>query len=154
MITFNVSNQMLIGSGSYHTFMYGNQVWIDADDYVRIHGDTGVTLTADGSYNISLTPSSGDVVIPYTTSYAGRGSSTTIRNLIKKASDNATEIGWAGAHDVRLLSTTKIDCSAGGHVLLPYVGSAPSGLSNGSMWMESDGLHIRYNGSEYTVAGV
>jgi hypothetical protein len=42
----------------------------------------------------------------------------------------------------------------GGPVQLPYLGAAPSGLTNGMIWMESDGLHIYYAGAEKTVAGV
>lgn len=47
-----------------------------------------------------------------------------------------------------------VDMSAGGKVRVPYLGAAPSGLANGDVWMESDGLHIYYGGAEYTVAGV
>lgn len=44
--------------------------------------------------------------------------------------------------------------TVGGPVQLPYLGAAPSGLTNGMMWMESDGLHIYYAGAEKLVAGV
>jgi len=40
-----------------------------------------------------------------------------------------------------------------GVVKLPYITAAPSSLENGMMWMESDGLHIYYNGAEKLVAG-
>ena len=39
-------------------------------------------------------------------------------------------------------------------VKLPYLGAAPGTLVNGMIWMESDGLHIYYNGAEKVVAGV
>lgn len=39
-------------------------------------------------------------------------------------------------------------------IQLPYLGAAPSTLTNGMMWMESDGLHIYYAGAEKVVAGV
>jgi hypothetical protein len=52
-------------------------------------------------------------------------------------------------------------CKQGGKVIcggvavqLPYLNTAPSGLTNGMIWMESDGLHIYYSGAEKTVAGV
>ncbi|MHC4370669.1 MAG: hypothetical protein ACYSW8_23920, partial [Planctomycetota bacterium] len=52
-------------------------------------------------------------------------------------------------------------CQQGGKVIcggvavqLPYLGAAPSGLTNGMIWMESDGLHIYYAGAEKVVAGV
>lgn len=41
-----------------------------------------------------------------------------------------------------------------GSLQLPYLGAAPSSLTNGMIWMESDGLHLYYNGAEKTVAGV
>lgn len=37
---------------------------------------------------------------------------------------------------------------------VPYLTQAPSTLTNGSVWMESDGLHIYYNSAEKVVAGV
>ena len=37
---------------------------------------------------------------------------------------------------------------------VPYLTAAPSTLTNGSIWMESDGLHIYYNNAEKLVAGV
>ena len=40
-----------------------------------------------------------------------------------------------------------------GVVKLPYIGAAPTSLENGMMWMESDGLHIYYNDTEFTVTG-
>jgi len=39
-------------------------------------------------------------------------------------------------------------------ILLPYLGAAPATLTNGLIWMESDGLHIYYAGAEKLVAGV
>jgi hypothetical protein len=36
---------------------------------------------------------------------------------------------------------------------LPNRSSAPTTLTNGMVWMESDGLHIYYNGAEKVVAG-
>jgi len=43
--------------------------------------------------------------------------------------------------------------TVGGPVQLPYLGAAPSGLTNGMIWMESDGLHLYYAGAEKVVAG-
>jgi hypothetical protein len=43
--------------------------------------------------------------------------------------------------------------TVGGPVQLPYLGAAPSGLTNGMIWMESDGLHLYYNDAEKVVAG-
>ena len=39
-----------------------------------------------------------------------------------------------------------------GVVQLPYLGAAPASLANGMMWMESDGLHVYYNGGEQVLA--
>jgi len=41
-----------------------------------------------------------------------------------------------------------------GVIKLPYLTGAPSTLENGMMWMESTGLHIYYNSTEKTVAGI
>lgn len=41
-----------------------------------------------------------------------------------------------------------------GVVKLPYIGTAPSNLENGMVWMESDGLHLYYAGAEKLVTGV
>jgi len=38
-------------------------------------------------------------------------------------------------------------------IKLPYLANAPGTLANGLLWMESDGLHIYYNGTEKVVAG-
>jgi hypothetical protein len=38
-------------------------------------------------------------------------------------------------------------------VILPYLSAAPATLTNGLIWMESDGLHIYYAGAEKVVAG-
>jgi len=40
------------------------------------------------------------------------------------------------------------------YLKIPYLGAAPAVLTNGKIWMESDGLHIYYNGAEKVVAGV
>ena len=37
---------------------------------------------------------------------------------------------------------------------LPYRAGAPGTLANGMVWMESDGLHLYYNGAEKLVVGV
>lgn len=37
---------------------------------------------------------------------------------------------------------------------VPYLTAAPGSSDNGSIWMESDGLHIVYGGAEKVVAGV
>ncbi len=39
-------------------------------------------------------------------------------------------------------------------LVLDYVGAAPASLVNGMVWMESDGLHLYYNGAEKLVVGV
>lgn len=37
---------------------------------------------------------------------------------------------------------------------IPNLSAPPSGVGNGDIWMESDGLHIYYGGAEKVVAGV
>lgn len=37
---------------------------------------------------------------------------------------------------------------------LPYLTGVPASVDNGSIWMEADGLHIYWNGTEKLVAGV
>ena len=51
---------------------------------------------------------------------------------------------------IKMTGTTTADEA----LQLPYLTAAPSTLVNGMMWMESDGLHIYYNGAEKLVAGV
>ena len=38
-----------------------------------------------------------------------------------------------------------------GAMRIPYLADAPTGLQNGMIWMESDGIHIYRDGAEKTV---
>jgi len=49
--------------------------------------------------------------------------------------------------------STGMEIRGDGAVVLPYVSAIPASPVNGMIWMESDGLHIYYNGAERTVAG-
>ena len=39
-----------------------------------------------------------------------------------------------------------------GVIKLPYITAAPAAPENGMIWMESDGLHMYYNGAEQIAA--
>ena len=47
---------------------------------------------------------------------------------------------------------TGMQVRGNGTVKLPYLTGAPADLVNGLMWMESDGLHVYYNGGEQILA--
>ena len=45
-----------------------------------------------------------------------------------------------------------LSVTLGGLIKIPYLTGAPTTPYNGYIWMESDGLHIYYNGGEGVVA--
>jgi len=49
---------------------------------------------------------------------------------------------------------TGMEIDGKGIIRLPYLGVSPGTPVNGMIWMESDGLHMYRNGTEYTVAGL
>ena len=40
------------------------------------------------------------------------------------------------------------------NINIPYLSGIPAGVTNGSIWMESDGLHIYYHNGEKIIVGV
>lgn len=106
-------------------------------------------LVVDGSSNLLLNQSAAYPLFIY-----GNGSIT-----IGRASD-------ADSINVRGTTTFNYPVSCVDNLLMqgsgaadkrlrvPYLTAAPSSSDNGSIWMESDGLHIVYAGVEKVVAGV
>jgi len=45
-----------------------------------------------------------------------------------------------------------MEITGSGLVILPYLAGIPADVANGAVWMESDGLHVYYNGAEKTVS--
>ena len=54
---------------------------------------------------------------------------------------------------IYLSQSTGMNIDGLGVIQHPYLGAAPTGYEvNGKMWMESDGLHVYYNGGEETLS--
>lgn len=62
----------------------------------------------------------------------------------------STALNIRSTKDLLMNSTGAVDA----RLKLPYLTGVPASADNGSIWMEADGLHIYYNGSEKVVAGV
>ena len=77
--------------------------------------------------------------------------STNAYEVLKVNTSNNVVLGSTSLGDMIVRADT-FSCANTDNVRLPY--AAASSPANGSIWMESDGLHIYYGGSEYTVAGV
>jgi hypothetical protein len=83
------------------------------------------------------------------------GDGTTTYNHSMRSSGYDTELCLTGGDLLLCDGGGNVDLTGGANALIvPYLGAAPSGLTNGMVWMESDGLHIYYAGAEKTVAGV
>ena len=90
--------------------------------------------------------------------YLGDGTATVQHRFRAKTGDvnlcqqggQLTVGGAAGSEQLTVIG----DASFTAELTLPYLGSAPGSLTNGMIWMESDGLHIYYAGAEKIVAGV
>lgn len=115
----------------YLTQTDGNE-YIDslADGYVDIGATTGIRL------NSPLTRVTGDL-------YVGNNAAVDPA-IVFDGDTNDGQITYKEDEDYFLLSSP---------LQVPYLGSAPATLTNGMIWMESDGLHIYYNDAEKVVAG-
>lgn len=129
---------------------------ITVSDAVTLNGPTIAATGTDTNIDLNLTPKgTGGVVCGGSAS----GQSTIASGLV--VNDDA---GATANDDFRVETTSQanafvVDASADKVTMdvvlqLPYLGAAPSGLTNGMVWMESDGLHIYYAGAEKVVAGV
>ena len=129
---------------------------ITVTDAITTNGPDIAATGTDANIDLNLTPKgTGGVICGGTAT----GQSTIAAGLV------VNEDGGATANDDFRVETTSqvnafvVDASADEVLLdvvlkLPYLGAAPSGLTNGMIWMESDGLHIYYAGAEKLVAGV
>ena len=109
----------------------GNE-YIDslADGYVDIGATTGIRLTSP------LTRVTGDL-------YVGNDADVDPA-IVFDGDTNDGQVTYKEDEDYFLLSSP---------LQVPYLGAAPATLTNGMIWMESDGLHIYYNDAEKVVAG-
>jgi hypothetical protein len=148
-------------TGSVHAAGGMGIRWTDATDtsedsefFVKLYeaGAETEALSVDSSGNMTTAGT-------MTTGGSGTGQSTIAAGLV--VNDDG---GGAATDDFRAETNNEanalvVDASADqvnlGVVLkLPYLGAAPGTLENGMIWMESDGLHIYYAGTERVVAGV
>lgn len=148
------------GETSLHTHASGGSIYIDNGGKIYwrngadsawlemltvngsnqfIIGDSGYDLTMD--FNVGLLNGADDLTI---------GAGTSSGHLLSLTGGEVLIQSYAAK--TTITSFLEIDMN-GTRIDIPYLGSAPSTLVNGSIWMESDGLHIYYGGSEYYIAG-
>jgi len=112
-------------------FQIGGEVNIgDTADKLRLR-DSGATAIMDSEVN--------DLILR----------TSAAEPIILQTDGGNTRLTVTAAGNVEVANDLRVD----GVVTLPYLAGAPAGLANGMVWMETDGLHLYYNGAEKVVAG-
>ena len=139
---------------------------ITVTDAISTNGPIIAATGVDPNIDLNLNPKgSGGVILGGTAT----GQSTIASGLVVNDDGGATATDDFRVETTSQTSAFEVDASANlintnvpismsdgtnDYLKLPYLTGAPSGLSNGMVWMESDGIHMYRGGTEYVVAGV
>jgi len=168
MISFD-SNIMTFGNTSYSMNLRGSSVNVESEGSLYLIGDGTTSLSSSAGNNITLSPGSaisptdvvvaqgdlwmndGNVMLQNNNALTGEVTGGTDKILIRM-NENIIEIGDnIYANVTEFVTNGAVIMDEPAKLRIPYLTSQPTSLTNGDIWMESDGLHVYYGGTEHTL---
>ena len=135
------ANQNINATFEYST---GNNTWstlsLSTDGTTGFTKDGVIVFDAPGDWAVgNQAEDAADITSAYYVKI------TRTRNtLVTSPTENIFQIFASKAASMKI--------KGNGVISLPYLSAIPSGVENGDIWMESDGLHVYYNGAEKVVS--